>query len=69
MHAPRRRRIVEPVPAPARELEIDLEVERHAVRHHVGEAWRQLESEIGIEGKALLDAAQRDVAYLDLLGV
>jgi hypothetical protein len=62
------RGFVEPVPAPARQLKIDAELKRHAVRHHVDEARCELEGEVGVEHEPVFDGAQRHVAHLDLLG-
>jgi hypothetical protein len=56
------------VTARACQLEVDAEIQRHAVGHDLGEPRRQLEVEVGIQHQPLLYRAQLRLAHLDLVG-
>src|SRR5688572_11470075 len=60
--------LVEPVPAPAGELELDAKIERHAVGNHLRQPWRELEVELRVEHQALLYGPQARVEHLYALG-
>ena len=59
---------VEPVPSVARQLELDGEVQRHAVGHHVDEPGTELDGEVDVEREAAFGRAQGKVAHLDAVG-
>ncbi len=64
----RRRLLVEPVPAPPAKLELNDEIERYAVGHHLGKARCEIEFEIGVQNQAILDGAQAGLAHLNVVG-
>ena len=67
MQLPLGRFFVQPIPASARELEVDAEIKRHPVREHLGKPWRQVEGKIGVEHKTFFHGPQPRLAHLDVV--